>query len=71
MPNGAVKMELAHLLFIIRQLDYKCRLTKAHDLYIYEYIKYILSKRPSKSWTDEQFETIAPWNQDVIDSCKR
>lgn len=46
-------------------------IAKAHDLNIYEYIKYILSKRPSKSWTDEQFETIAPWNQDVIDSCKR
>ena len=46
-------------------------IAKAHDLNIYEYIKYILSKRPSKSWTDEQFETIAPWNQDVIDRCKR
>ena len=45
-------------------------IAKAHDLNIYEYIKYTLSKRPSKSWTDEQFETIAPWNQDVIDSWK-
>ena len=43
-------------------------IAKAHDLNIYEYIKYILSQRPSKSWTDEQFETIAPWNQDVIKS---
>ena len=43
-------------------------IAKAHDLNIYEYIKYILSQRLSKSWTDEQFETIATWNQDVIDS---
>ncbi|SOC03852.1 IS66 family transposase [Pseudobutyrivibrio ruminis] len=46
-------------------------MAKAHELNIYEYIKYILSQRPSKDWTDEQLETIAPWNQDVIEKCKR
>ncbi len=46
-------------------------MAKAHELNIYEYIKYILSQRPSKDWSDEQLETIAPWNQDVIEKCKR
>lgn len=46
-------------------------MAKAHGLNIYEYIKYILSQRPSKDWSDEQLETIAPWNQDVIEKCKR
>ena len=46
-------------------------MAKAHELNIYEYIKYILSQRPSKDWTDEQLETIAPWSRDVIEKCKR
>ena len=46
-------------------------MAKSHELNIYEYIKYILSQRPSKDWSDEQLETIAPWNQDVIEKCKR
>lgn len=44
-------------------------MAKAHELNIYEYIKYILSQRPSKDWSDEQLETIVPWNQDVIEKC--
>ncbi|WP_420329240.1 IS66 family insertion sequence element accessory protein TnpA [Pseudobutyrivibrio ruminis] len=46
-------------------------MAKAHELNIYEYIKYILSQRPSKDWSDEQLETIAPWRRDVIEKCKR
>lgn len=46
-------------------------MAKAHELNIYEYIKYILSQRPSKDWSDEQLETIAPWSRDVIEKCKR
>ena len=38
-------------------------MAKAHDLNIYEYLKYILEKRPDKSWTDEQLSELAPWSE--------
>lgn len=45
-------------------------MAKANDLNIYKYIEYILSQRPSKSWTDDQLELIAPWNPEVLANCK-
>ena len=45
-------------------------MAKAHDLNIYNYLKYILEARPSKDWTDDQLESIAPWNSDVLAKCK-
>lgn len=38
-------------------------MAKAHDLNIYEYLKYILEKRPNKSWTDEQLSELVPWSE--------
>ncbi len=46
-------------------------MAKAHDLKIYEYLKYILSKRPSKNWTDAQLEELAPWSKTVQSACKQ
>lgn len=40
-------------------------MAKAHDLNIYEYLKFLLEKRPSKEMTDEQFEELAPWSKQL------
>ena len=45
-------------------------MAKANDLNIYKYIEYILNQSPSKSWTDDQLELIAPWNPEVLANCK-
>ena len=45
-------------------------MAKAHNLNIYQYLKYILERRPNKSWSEEKLSRLAPWNQDVIDDCK-
>lgn len=38
-------------------------MVKAHDLNIYEYLKYLLEKRPDKSWSDEQLSELVPWSE--------
>ena len=38
-------------------------MAKAHDLNVYEYLKYLLDKRPDQSWTDEQLSELAPWSE--------
>lgn len=38
-------------------------MAKAHDLNIYEYLKYLLEKRPDQSWSDEQLSELAPWSE--------
>ena len=38
-------------------------MAKAHNLNIYEYLKYLLEKRPDKSWSDEQLSELAPWSE--------
>ena len=38
-------------------------MARAHDLNIYDYLKYILDQRPDQSWTDEQFADLAPWSE--------
>ena len=38
-------------------------MAKAHDLNIYEYLKYLLEQRPDKSWSDEQLSELAPWSE--------
>ncbi len=38
-------------------------MAKAHDLNIYEYLKYILDKCPNQSWSDEQLSELAPWSE--------
>jgi len=38
-------------------------MARAHDLNIYDYLKYILDQRPDQSWTDEQLADLAPWSE--------
>ena len=38
-------------------------MAKAHDLNIYEYLKYVLEQRPAKTWTDDQLADLAPWSE--------
>lgn len=45
-------------------------MAKAHDLNIYQYLKYILEQRPNRTMTDEQFESLAPWSMEVQAICK-
>lgn len=45
-------------------------MAKANNLNIYKYLTYILEQRPDNNWSDEQLETIAPWNEAVIGVCK-
>ena len=44
-------------------------MAKAHNLNIYKYLKFLLEQRPSKEWTDEQFEKLAPWSSGVQALC--
>ena len=38
-------------------------MAKAHDLNIYEYLKYVLDQRPDSTWSDEQLSQLAPWSE--------
>ncbi len=38
-------------------------MAKAHNLNIYEYLKYVLEQRPDNTWTDEQLSELAPWSE--------
>ena len=38
-------------------------MAKAHGLYIYGYLKFLLENRPSKNMTDEQLAELAPWSE--------
>lgn len=40
-------------------------MAKAHGLNIYDYLKFVLDNRPDENWSDEQLETLAPWNEAV------
>ena len=40
-------------------------MAKAHDLNIYEYLKYVLEKRPDQSWSDEQLSELVPWSENL------
>ena len=45
-------------------------MAEAHDLNIFKYLTYILEYRPDKGMNDKQLESLAPWAQEVIDTCK-
>ena len=38
-------------------------MAKVYGLNIYEYLKYILERRPDKSWDDEKLSELAPWSE--------
>lgn len=45
-------------------------MAKANNLNIYKYLSYLLEQRPDKKMSDAQFESLAPWNTEVIELCK-
>ena len=44
-------------------------MAKAHNLNIYEYLVYLLEHRPDDIMSEEELDSMAPWNQVVIDVC--
>ena len=36
-------------------------MAKAHNLNIYIYLNFLLEQRPTKEWTDDQFEKLAEY----------
>ena len=40
---------------------------KANGLYIYQYLVYLLERRPSSMMTEEELEALVPWSEDVQD----
>lgn len=40
-------------------------MARLHGLNTYMYLKFLLDQRPNKDMTDEQFEAISPWNENV------
>ena len=38
-------------------------MARAHELNIYDYLKYILNQWLNQSWTDEQLADLAPWSE--------
>ena len=45
-------------------------MAKAYDLNLYEYLKFVLEHRPSKTMTDDELATLAPWSETVQQLCK-
>ena len=45
-------------------------MAKAHELNIYQYLKYILEHRPSTKMEDAELERLAPWSAEVQEICK-
>lgn len=60
-PKGAEASALAYTMV---------EMARAHELNIYKYLTYLLEKRPSKDWTDAEFEAVVPWNEAVLDNCR-
>lgn len=42
---------------------------KAHNLNVFQYIKYVLEQRPNNDMSDEQLEQLMPWNEKIIEKC--
>lgn len=45
-------------------------MAKAYDLNLYEYLKFVLEHRPSKTMTDDELAILAPWSETVQQLCK-
>ena len=41
----------------------------AYHLNLYEYLKYLLEHRPNSDMTDEELDSLAPWNETVQQQC--
>ena len=44
-------------------------MAKAYHLNLYEYLKYLLEHRPNSDMTDEELDSLAPWNETVQQQC--
>ena len=45
-------------------------MAKAYDLNLYEYLKFVLEHRPSKTMIDDELAILAPWSETVQQLCK-
>ena len=41
----------------------------AYHLNLYKYLKYLLEHRPNSDMTDEELDSLAPWNEIVQQQC--
>ncbi len=55
-PNGAQASAIVYTMV---------EMAKANGVNVYHYLTYLLEKRPNEDSTDEELETMAPWNKDV------
>ena len=46
-------------------------IAKANGVNVYHYLTYLLEKCPNDSMSDEEFEQLAPWNEEVKAEIKR
>ena len=46
-------------------------MAKAYDLQVYDYLTFLLEQRPSKSMSDEELSTLAPWGELAQERCKK
>lgn len=46
-------------------------MAKIHNLNQYEYMKYLLQKRPYEGMPDEELEKLVPWNEEVQKACAK
>lgn len=46
-------------------------MAKANGVNVYHYLTYLLEKCPNDSMSDEKFEHLAPWNEEVEAEIKR
>lgn len=60
-PKGAESSALVYTMV---------EMAKANDLNVYKYLTYLLKHRPSEMMSDEQFETLVPWSEEVKSSCQ-
>ena len=44
-------------------------MAKVHELNVYKYLTFLLEKRPSKEWADEQLDDLMPWSETVRSVC--
>ena len=43
---------------------------KANGINPYKYLEFLLESRPDEKMTDEQLESLLPWNENVKQICK-
>jgi hypothetical protein len=45
-------------------------MAKASGIHVFEYIKFLLSKRPRADMADAELEQLVPWHPDVMEKCR-